>query len=220
MKGDSPNCTYAIYFSTDSTYATPLCCMFPPVHPTARLLHTSFHKLPSGALAGAFLLLEVGRNRWGKQLKTVGTASDFMILWWPIRTLRRGRIARFDPWKLPKRSNRAIRQFPWIEAIESGDSATAESVLTGHHKILFVRVVSRILFLPDTWYDSAVKCLVHTCVELLIVQTPLLSFLRMFLTQLQVRRTAASDGNLWKERHLWKCLAVGCTTGDSTVVLS
>ena len=36
--------------------------MFPAVHPTARLLHTSFHKFPSGALAGAFLLLEVGCN--------------------------------------------------------------------------------------------------------------------------------------------------------------
>ena len=48
--------------------------MFPAVHPTARLLHMSFHKFPSGALAGAFLLLEVGCNRLGKQLKTTWTS--------------------------------------------------------------------------------------------------------------------------------------------------
>ena len=89
---------------------------------------------------------------------------------------------------------------------------TIENYLDLDFKILFVHVVLRILFLPDTeftWYDSAVKCLVHTRVELLIVQTPLLSTLRMFLARL--RRRAASDGNLWN-------LAVGCTTGNSTAV--
>ena len=62
---------------------------------------------------------------------------------------------------------------------------TIENYLDLDFKILFVHVVLRILLLPDTeftWYDSAVKCLVHTRVELLIVQNALLSTLLPYVT--------------------------------------